>query len=229
MYGINNTLFYESLFSSPGSVAGVTYLAAERIDLALNGDVCGGLIMKALDEAFRAMPRSNFLPSVSRSGAALDIPLDIGHGQTNSQPTTVRMMLGWLDAQPGDTVLDVGSGSGWTTALLSYLVGSAGMVHAVERIPELVKFGRENCARLGLSNVRFHRAGPVFGLPDYAPYDRILVSAAAEEVPQALLEQLKTGGTLVIPVRYDVHVIRKHAKGRIEDDIHAGFVFVPLL
>src|SRR3990167_6480482 len=96
-------------------------------------------------EAFKAVPRSYFLPPKIRTQADLDSALPIGHGQTISQPYTVRLMLNWLDVKPGNNILDVGSGSGWTTALLAYLTGPRGRVIAIERLPELVKTGAHNC------------------------------------------------------------------------------------
>ena len=161
--------------------------------------------------------------------AKIDSPLPIGHGQTNSQPSTVKKMLAWLDAKPGDMVLDVGSGSGWTTALLSYIVGSKGYVYAVEKVPELVTFGRKNNKKLGIKNVKFFEAGESYGLPEHAPFDRILVSASAENLPHELIEQLKPGGKLVIPVKNDILEITKKPNGDVMTLIHPGFVFVPLI
>lgn len=161
--------------------------------------------------------------------SSADMPLPIGYSQTISQPTTVEMMLEWLEVQPGDKVLDVGSGSGWTTALLSVLAGPKGHVYAVERIPELVEFGRDNVERLGTRNVSFHQAGDEFGLPAESPFDRILVSASADELPNGLINQLKPGGKLVIPVQNSIFEIRKKPGGEVESTEHPGFVFVPLL
>lgn len=175
------------------------------------------------------MDRRHFLPEDVRQAAAIDSPLPIGYGQTNSQPSTVRMMLEWLDPKPGDKVLDVGSGSGWTSALLSYLVGSEGLVYAVERIPELVRFGRDNCKQLGLGSVHFYEAGDSYGLPECAPFDRILVSAAADELPSELISQLKVGGRMVIPIKSNIHIISKNTEIDIEDTVVPGFAFVPLV
>lgn len=180
-------------------------------------------------QALRAVDRSLFLPPEVRAAADLDMPLPIGFGQTNSQPTTVRWMLEWLDPQPGDKVLDVGSGSGWTTALLAHLVGPKGRVYAVELVPELVRLGAHNAKWAGVKNARFFEAGEVFGLPDFAPYNRILVSAAAPEVPNELLQQLQIGGRLVIPVRSSIYVIDKTGREKYESTEHRGFAFVPLL
>jgi protein-L-isoaspartate(D-aspartate) O-methyltransferase len=138
-------------------------------------------------------------------------------------------MLSWLDAMPGDEVLDVGSGSGWTTALLAHIVGPQGTVYAVERIPELVKFGRDNCRRLGIENAFFFEAGREYGLREHAPYARILVSASARELPVELLNQLTITGRIVIPVQYDVLEVTKTAEDEYRTRTHPGFVFVPLV
>ncbi len=176
----------------------------------------------------QAVARENFLPPYAKHLAEFDVPVAIGYGQTNSQPYTVRLMLTWLDPQPGDKVLDVGSGSGWTTALLAWLVGSKGEVHAVERIPELVRMGAANCRRAGIQGVFFHEAGEVLGWPATAPYDRILVSATSDELPAELLSQLRDGGRTVIPVRDEILVLgKKH--GQATTERHTGFAFVPLL
>lgn len=159
----------------------------------------------------------------------MDIALPIGYGQTNSQPYTVRLMFDWLDPQPGDVALDVGSGSGWTTALLAYLLGPRGHVHAMEIVPDLVEFGQHNCERHGITNVTFHQASEGYGLPEYAPFDRILVSASAQNVPEELKNELKPGGKLVIPVGHDILEISKTPDGHYPTKIHSGFIFVPLL
>ncbi len=185
--------------------------------------------MYTIDETFAAISRKNFLPAEQRSSASWDIPLPIGFGQTNSQPMTVRMMLEWLEVLDGQKVLDVGSGSGWTTALLAHLVGEKGRVVAVEKIPELVAFGRQNCEGVGINNTVFHEAGGVPGWPEDAPYDRILVSAAAQELPSELIDQLASNGKMVIPVGNDIFVVAKDTKGEVAHDIHPGFAFVPLI
>lgn len=185
--------------------------------------------MDQIDKAFKFTPRDNFLPDNYTGMVEVDMPLPIGYGQTNSQPSTVRMMLEWLEVEPGNKILDVGSGSGWTTALLANLTGPKGMVYAVEIVPELVRFGRANVERLDIKNARFYRAGKTFGLPDKAPFDRILVSAAAQKLPTELLDQLRVGGKMVIPVRSDVLEIEKTSDKTYETHRHPGFAFVPLI
>ncbi len=136
-------------------------------------------------------------------------------------------MLQWLAVKPGNKVLDIGAGSGWTTALLGYLTGPKGHVYAVERIPELVKTGETNCRRVGCTNVSFHQAGKQLGLSSHKPYDRILVSAAAKEVPQTLLDQLAPGGCLVVPVEDTIYRVQATKKG-YNSIAYPGFAFVPL-
>ena len=160
-----------------------------------------------LDDAFDAVPRAEFLPADVRRFAREDRPLPIGHDATNSQPWTVRYMLTALDAQPGDRVLDVGSGSGWTAALLGHLVGAGGSVIGVDIVAELVEMSRRHLgARFGW--VRFEVAVPgIVGWPEGAPYDRILVSADGSRVPAELEQQLAPGGRMVIPVAHEMYVV----------------------
>lgn len=185
--------------------------------------------MDEVEKAFRQTDRAGFVPTQYQADAGVDAPLPIGFGQTISQPTTVRLMLEWLEVEPGNKILDIGSGSGWTTALLSRLTGPKGRVYAVERIPELVEFGRDNCQRAGIKNARFFLAGERYGLPKFAPYERILVSAAAGGFPDELTDQLAPGGKLVIPVKNDILEVEKAADGTLETNVHPGFVFVPLV
>src|SRR3954451_18954914 len=140
--------------------------------------------MDAVAAAFDSVPRADFLPRGWRRSASYDGPIPIGAGQTNSQPRTVEAMLRLLEVRPGDRVLDVGSGSGWTTALLAHLTGPDGSVLGVELEPDLVAFGRANLAAGDWGNARIEQAKPgTFGDPAHAPYDRILVSAQARELP----------------------------------------------
>jgi protein-L-isoaspartate(D-aspartate) O-methyltransferase len=181
-----------------------------------------------LDNAFRAVARRNFLPPDKQQLADIDMPLSIGYDQTNSQPSTVRRMLEWLNIQPGQTILDVGSGSGWTTALLAYIAGPSGRVDAVELVPQLREFGEANCQATGVTNAHFYAAGKIFGLPEKAPYDRILVSARADTLPPELIEQLRPGGKLVIPVGDSIIVVTKNSDGTTSRQSHGGYAFVPL-
>lgn len=182
--------------------------------------------------AFRAIHREDFLPDELKAEAAINAPLPIGHEQTISQPLTVAFMLELLMPEPGQNVLDVGAGSGWQTALLAHVVGSTGRVTAIERIPELRAFGEENVKRYGFSNVTFVTGDGSKGYPDRAPFDRIIVAAAAERIPDALPDQLAVSGRLVIPVgegMQDIVVLERVSDDGYREERHPGFQFVPLI
>ena len=184
--------------------------------------------MDALDAAFAALPREGFLRAGERRRSAYDGPLPIGEGQTNSQPRTVADMLRLLDVEEGQKVLDVGAGSGWTTALLAHLVGPGGQVIGVELEPSLVEFGAANLAATHQPWAHIVQATPgLLGLPDQAPYDRILVSAEPTALPQGLVDQLGEGGRLVIPVRGTMTLVTRHG-GETRQTHHGSYRFVPL-
>ncbi|MEO7236657.1 MAG: methyltransferase domain-containing protein [Lapillicoccus sp.] len=173
-----------------------------------------------------ATPRADFLPRSQRAYADVNRALPIGYGQTNSQPTTVSDMLHALRVEPGQRVLDVGAGSGWTTALLARLVGPTGTVVGVERIPPLTDEGAAAVRRTGQPWARVQQADPDrLGAPDDAPFDRILVSAQGDEVPAALVDQLADDGLMVLPVGGRLLRLRRDGSG---DDL-GGYVFVPLV
>ena len=189
----------------------------------------GTLQNKRIINALRTVDRKDFVPSAYAAESYADTSLPIGYGQTISQPTTVAIMLELLRPKKGEKILDVGSGSGWTTALLAALVGPYGKVHGVERIPELVAFGTKNLRKYPFANATITQAGTLLGLPLYAPYDRILVSAACEKIPQELLKQLKVKGTLVIPIESAIWKVQKLSKTTYTKNTVEGFAFVPLL
>lgn len=182
--------------------------------------------MDAVRAALDAWPREGFLTARNRARAAYDGPLEIGHGQTNSQPRTVEAMLRLLDVRPGQRVLDVGAGSGWTTALLAHLVGSSGTVVGVELEPQLVAFAAANLAatRQPWASVREAEDG-VLGWPAAAPYDRVLVSAEPPSLPRSLVDQVADDGVMVIPVAGEM--LRVANPGAVVTR-HGGYRFVPL-
>ena len=182
----------------------------------------------ALREAFLTVDRRLFVPVQYIRRAYGDHPLSIGHGQTISQPYTVAFMLSKLVVKPGQSVLDVGTGSAWTTALLAFLVGNKGHVIGTERIHDLVRFGQENLARFHFAHAAIEQAGKVVGIPG-RHFDRILVSAAAREIPKALVEQLAPDGHMVLPVGASIVHVHKDNIGVVKTREHYGFSFVPLI
>jgi protein-L-isoaspartate(D-aspartate) O-methyltransferase len=195
----------------------------------MSGDPATGTPRDRVAAAMAALPREDFLRRWDRWRAGHDGPVHIGHGQTSSQPSTVADMLVLLDVRPGQRVLDLGCGSGWTTALLARLTGPAGSVLGLERIPDLVDFGSANLARTGMAWARIEAAAPGrLGSPTDGPFDRILVSAQPERLPQALVDQLADGGVLVIPVAG--RMLRGRRTGpEVALTEHGHYLFVPLI
>jgi protein-L-isoaspartate(D-aspartate) O-methyltransferase len=179
--------------------------------------------------AFETVRREDFLPAEQRGFAGEDRAIQIGYQQTNSQPSTVRNMLELLEVGPGQKVLDVGCGSGWTTALLGTLVGETGQVYGVEIVPELVGWGQQNLAGYPMPWTSISQAShDALGLSDRAPFDRILVSAEATSVPDDLVDQLVVGGVMVVPVTGRMTVVRRTDSGPTV--VHEGhYSFVPLV
>jgi protein-L-isoaspartate(D-aspartate) O-methyltransferase len=176
-----------------------------------------------------ALPRRDFLPAEVRARADIDEPLPIGYGATSSQPWTVRFMLELLQVSPGHKVLDVGSGSGWTTALLAHLTGHTGAVVGVELVPELVAMGRANLPpAFGWAHIE--QADPhTLGVPRGEPFDRILVSADANQIPEELEDQLAVGGRLVVPVVGELWAVERHSDGFHRQAVtDYRFSFLPL-
>jgi protein-L-isoaspartate(D-aspartate) O-methyltransferase len=191
-------------------------------------------ILKTLTiiNAFNEVKREDFVRDEFFDKAEENYPLPIGFNQTISQPLTVAFMLELLQPKEGHKILDIGSGSGYTTALLSHIVGQRGKVYGVEYIKELKKFGEDNIKKYSYikSGVTKMFCGDgTKGLKEEAPYDRILVSAMAGEVPNELKKQLKVKGKLVIPYEEGVSLFIKKPDNTFYVKKYPGFIFVPLV
>lgn len=185
-------------------------------------------------EAFERVDRKDFVPEDLKSEANVNAPLPIGFGQTISQPLTVAFMLELLQPKPGDKILDIGSGSGWQTALLAYIASKkqGGKVYGIERIPQLVEFSKRN-----IEKYQFIQKGIVEilnkdgsrGLKQEALFDKIIAAASAEEIPGAWKQQLKIKGRLVTPVKSSIWLLIKNGEAEFEKKEFPGFAFVPLI
>jgi len=192
----------------------------------------GWLKSPSIIRAFRKIKRADFLPPDFQNIAEFDGALPVGFGQTISQPLVVAFMIELLRPRPGEKILDIGSGSGWTTALLAEIVGPKGKVFAFELVPELKEFGEKNAAKynfIGKGIARFICADGSSGYPKEAPFDKILASASAKKIPPDWKEQIKTGGRIVLPVGNSIHLLIKKEDGDFEEKEYPGFVFVPLI
>ena len=181
-------------------------------------------------EAMRNTPRHIFVDEALASRAYEDTALPIGHGQTISQPYTVaRMTEALIEGGPLDTVLEIGTGSGYQCAILAQLTRR---VYSVERIGALLESARIRFRELGLRNIHLKHSDGGVGLPEYAPFDGIIVTAAPEGIPQSLLEQLKPGGRLVLPTKYrggQVLLRITHTTQGFEQEQLEAVNFVPLI
>lgn len=187
-----------------------------------------GFSSKEIQEAFKATDRADFVSPEFQEWAYLDTALPIGFSATISQPYTVLFMFNLLRPQPGNKILDVGAGSGWTTAMLGRIAGSKGEVYGTEKISALVKFSRKNLDKYKLANIKLSVAGKKLGLSAKAPFDKILVSAAADSLPSGLVSQLRVGGRMVIPIDQSICRIDKVSDTKIIFKEYPGFSFVPL-
>jgi protein-L-isoaspartate(D-aspartate) O-methyltransferase len=164
-------------------------------------------------DAMRRVPRHEFVPEDRRAQAYLDSPLPIGHGQTISQPYIVAFMTQALEVQPEHTVLEIGTGSGYQAAVLAVLARD---VYSIEIVAPLADRARETLARLGYRNVHTRTGNGYLGWPEHAPFDRVMVTAAPDEVPPALVDQLKVGGLMAIPVGtlvQELRILRRTSTG----------------
>jgi protein-L-isoaspartate(D-aspartate) O-methyltransferase len=180
-------------------------------------------------EAMEAVPRDQFVPEEYVQTAYSDGPLPIGHGQTISQPYIVAVMTELLELEPGYKVLEIGTGSGYQAAILAEITDE---VYTMEIIPELAQSARERLTSLGYDTVRASNADGYYGWAEFAPFDAIIVTAAPDHIPQPLVEQLKDGGRMVIPVGpvgwYQTLWLITKENGEAEYHNKGGVQFVPL-
>ena len=182
-------------------------------------------------DAVRRVPRNEFVPGSAARSAWENRALPIGHGQTISQPFVVALMTQLLELTPESRVLEIGTGSGYQAAILAEL---AGEVFSIEVVPELAEAASFVLERLGYRNVQVRAGDGRDGWPDAAPFDAIIVTAGADEIPPALVEQLRTGGRLVIPVDaqwtgQDLFVAVKQEDGSLKKRRALSVIFVPLI
>ncbi|MBU3964312.1 protein-L-isoaspartate O-methyltransferase [Patescibacteria group bacterium] len=192
----------------------------------------GWLKTPEIIKAFQAINRKDFLGDDYKEMAEVNEALPIGLGQTISQPLVVAFMLEKLEPKSGHKILDIGSGSGWTSALLAHIVGDKGKVIGIEIIPELKEFGERNARKYGFieqDKLEFIIGDGRKGYPQEAPFDRILCSASAESVPSAWGEQVEINSKIVMPINNSICVFTKKANGSFEKQEYQGFVFVPLV
>jgi len=183
--------------------------------------------------AMEKIEREFFVPSEFASSAYLDLPLPIGYGQTISAPSMVGIMLKELMVKKGMKVLEIGTGSGWQTALLAFLVGEKGKVYSIERIQELASKAEERIKNLGIKNVEIKIGDGTLGMKENAPFDRIIVSASAPEIPKPLIEQLANEGKMLIPIGsgywQELILVEKDKNGKISTSPILPVMFVPLV
>ncbi len=191
----------------------------------------GWLKTERIIKAFKEVKRKDFLPENKKGLEDLNKALSIGQGQTISQPLVVAFMMERLQPQPGEKILDIGSGSGWTTALLAHMVGEKGKVFGIEINNELVKFGQKNVSKYPKLKKRIkiiHGNGRE-GLKKQAPFAKILASASAQKIPKEWKKQIKEGGKIVTPIKNSIWEIKKIRENDFSQKEHKGFIFVPLI
>lgn len=188
----------------------------------------------SVEKAFRKVPREKFVPSKVEHEAYADRPLPIGQGQTISAPSMIAIMLEVLQAKSGQKVLEIGTGSGYNAALLAEIVGPEGEIYTIERLGSVSKTGRRNLRETGYDWVDVIVGDGTKGYEEEAPWDRILVTACAPEVPEPLVDQLGISGKIAAPVgshymSQTLTVVEKIDEGKTKVHKHGGCAFVPLV
>lgn len=191
----------------------------------------GFLTSAKVEVAMKKIPRHKFIPKSLENRYYENGPLPILNGQTISQPSVVARMTEWLDIREGQKILEIGSGSGWQSAIISNLVGN-GKIYTIERHEKLANFAKENLEKCGITNVKIIHGDGRLGLSKESPFDRIIITAACNEVPKELFNQLNLGGLLIAPIGDNIQsliLFKKTSKGIIKIKNQKGYVFVPFV
>lgn len=227
-------------------------MANEKLENLVNNlKALGVLKTPAIIEAFLKIDRKDFVPEEIKNLAYFDEALAIGQSQTISQPYTVAFMLELLEPKAGEKILDIGAGSGWQTAILAEIVSKpapgetlgvdektpsvkegAGKVFAIERIPELCAFGKANVSKYSFIEkeiVEWFCQDASSGLPQLAPFDKIIVAAEVDKIPELWKKQLKLGGKIVAPIKNSIRLFTKKSENDFLVQEYPGFVFVPFI
>ena len=182
--------------------------------------------------AFKEIKREDFVPENVKDKAYDDIPLPLMRGKTISQPTTVMLMTHALELKSGDKVFEVGTGSGYQTAIIAKIIGPKGKVFTTEIIPELISFAKQNLSNANLENIEIYEDDGSKGLKEKGPFDKIIITAACREFPKPLLEQLKPNGIIVSPVgnEQEQEMVRgvNGKDGKLQLEFLGQFLFSPL-
>lgn len=189
----------------------------------------GRIKTKAIINAFFKIDRTDFIPDEFKDEAYFDMPIPIFSGMTTSQPSTIAFMLEKLQPRRGQKVFEIGTGSGYLTALLAVLVGEKGEVFSVEYFPELKNFAESNLRQYNFKNVILLAGDGKDGLLQEAPFDKIISSAEVREIPKTWEEQLKIGGSILTPIDSKIVLAKKVAEDKFDAEFFSAFSFVPLL
>jgi protein-L-isoaspartate(D-aspartate) O-methyltransferase len=205
----------------------------ESMDALIDALVQDGYLKsQPIIDAFKKIDRKDFISEDMKNRAYENVALPIGYKQTISQPLAVAFVLELLEIRPGEKVLEIGTGSGWKTALLAQLVGGQGKVYSVERVSELRDFARKNLLKYAFEEtgvLTLIGGDGLYGYPEHAPYDKIIAAASAKEIPNFWKEQIKIGGRIVAPVGDNIVVIDKIGPNQFTAKSYFGFHFMPLI
>lgn len=186
------------------------------------------LVTPRIIKAFKKVDRKGFVLPEDKEKAYEDQPLSIGYNATISQPTTVGIMLEKLQPEQGNKILEIGTGSGYMTALLAEITGKKGKVFSIEYVPELKGLAEFNLRKYNFRNVGLFTGDGKKGLKAYAPFEKIISSASGDEIPGSWKNQLRVNGRIVAPVGESLVVLDKTSKKRFKEEEYRGFIFVPL-